>query len=277
MKHISRGRLVAIGATLAVTAMALVPGAWGTAVAQTTPAPTGTATPTATSTPVITIITNPGGATQASTTVTGTGTGTVGDGTRDGGAQVSIPAGSMPAGSTVTVAQPPSFANLVRVDSKTAAVTIPVLMSLTATAPDGSAITEFDEPVTVRVNVPDSLWAQVQRLAGSSPAVFVQNVNPTTGKITTIACTLVDAARGIVDCSLPHFSDWALIVEFEVEEGTDPGAIAAGLSDFVPTPANTGIAAADGTSRSTTMWMLAGLSAVALAAGGGALAYRRMR
>jgi hypothetical protein len=291
---VSTAKIVAIGATIAVTLLALLPGAWSTAVAQTagtaTPTPTATATatttatatptasstatatatatPTATKTPVVNVIQNPGGGSTQTTTVTGTATATVGNSATDGGVSLSIPAASMPAGSTVTVTAPPTLTAVTTTSGATASVTIAAIMNLEAVDSDGDPITEFAEPVTVRVNIPEEVWATVLANTSANPTVKVSTFNVATGTTTVVECTVVNMATGVVDCALPHFSQWALEVGFAVPEGTDPGDVAPSDTGSVPVPADTGtgVAATEqsaGTNIALLLVAVAGLAAVA--------------
>ncbi|MCA9846823.1 MAG: hypothetical protein KC458_02015 [Dehalococcoidia bacterium] len=251
--------IIAIGVAVALALLALLPGTWGTALAQTAGTPTATIT-----------IVNPGA--QSTATVVGTATATVGNSNNDGGASVSVPAGSMPSGSTVTVTSPPAFAGFVRVGTgaNKGIVTVPVVMNLEATDGDGNEVTSFTEPVTVRVNVPDSLWAQVLRLSGTAnPVVKVQNINPSTGVTTTIECTLVDSATGVVDCALPHFSEWSMEIEFDTAPGVDVVEEFGG-SGVVPSPADTGMGVTEESGATNPLAIALGVLALAGIAGAGA-------
>ncbi|GMU39282.1 MAG: hypothetical protein AMXMBFR23_01480 [Chloroflexota bacterium] len=281
MKQIPLRGFVAIGASLAVAALALLPGAWGTALAQTTPPPPPPAQVT------ITVVVND----EEQTIVT----------TPGGLATVELPAGSQITSITVTVTTTPG-----ELASTTTGASIAVAEFLETTP---SVVAGLEVGYVFEILFGGNVRAigaggpalvmdhaavlqmsrEVLQTTGPvvlpTPAVARLNLLPETlaqvgGDLSRISVILVDPATGIIETMtmLPSPGPGQIAFEF-----TKQGAYAIMVNPItvgdigVPAPANTGIAAADSTSRGASMWMLAGLGAVALAAGGGALAYRRTR
>lgn len=266
----STGKVVALGVAIAVALLAMAPGKWVSA--QEGYGGQTTATPTAT--PLITVIENPG-AQEVSTTVSGTDTATVGS-NADGSVSLSIPAASMPGGSTVTVTQPPFIHGESLLEGGgTVEIRLTAYMNLEAVDSNGDPITEFDEPVTLRVNIADTAWAIAKQYG--SPTVKVRNRNQGTGEVTTVTCDVIDAEAGIVECELPHFSEWDVLIAFSVPEGTDladltPGSTidGDGGGEVTPRPADTGAGVFDATPAEggSNMGVLLGAAAALAVAGG---------
>lgn len=260
---------VAFGIAL-VVAVALMPGSWQTAIAQT--AGTPTASPTATSTTLP--------ATGGTVTVPNAGlTLNFGQGALAANTKVDFtPLVSAPLTTPTTTAG----LALAAQQTNTAAVqalaqqnvppppgvsggtgVIQSLFQLDATnTTNNTGVTTFGAPVTLAIVVPPNTLS----LAGGSLAnVQVFRFNETTRVWTQVACT---AGAGGLSCSTTGFSIWALVV---ATQATGP----AQQAPVAPRPAATGTGVTD---DSTSLMSIVILVLVAGGlVGGGAYAVQRRR
>lgn len=258
----ARGRLIASVAAMAIALLALAPGAWSVARAQTAGTPTPTPTPTSTTVP----------AGEGSTTEpTSDTTLTVDPGTfavdvtitytprADTSSTVGTPAAAQTMQAQLQILGVPPPPAVASGDSEIAEI-----FELDATQVGGGEIDEsgFLKPVEISID----LTPEILALAGGNALnVTLQFFDEATGLWTPVSCAASGAA---LVCQLPHFSVWALIV-----------AAAAPAPPPAPAPAPTGTGLLDdGESRSALPLVLAGVLAAGLVGGLGAkLALARRR
>lgn len=199
---LSTGKIVAFGAVIAVTLLALLPGAWSAAVAQTA----GTATATTTTQPTV-VVTNEASAqvsTTATTTIQTTG---VGDSSSDT-LTVTVPAGALPANASVSMGVITNSSSLQRQVPPPAGTSLILPLEITATAADGTPITgNFSAPVTIEIEIPDigitgnltmafwngAQWVQIPTVVTRNPATGRLTVTATVTHFTVFAILQTDA------------------------------------------------------------------------------------
>ena len=250
------GRALALGLAITIALLALLPGSWGDALAQTAGAPTTTATPTSTSV-----------AAGAAATVAPAPNKTI-----------RIPAGAINEAATIT-SQPildNDSGQAIAVAEVFASINVPTpdevedggsvvisVFSLDALDADGNEVT-FDEPVEMDFEISPEVLAAA---GGDASNVVLQFFDEDSGEWTPVSCT---GSGTTVTCSLPHFSIWALTVRTQA-------AGQAGTPATTPSPANTGMGDAGTDSGATnTVAILLGAVALAGVVGvGGRFAVRR--
>lgn len=269
--HFSTGKVIAFAVAIAVALLALVPGAWGPALAQTagTPTPSPTATATATTVPA-----------GASATVVAAPNKTV-----------SIPAGAVPVEATVTFqpaadveSDPTSAASQTVVASALLALDVPIpaevqsgggviasVFVLEALDADGNEIS-FDEPVTMTFDLTPEILAAA---GGDANNVVLQFFDEDTGQWTPVSCT---GSGTTLTCELPHFSVWALVIQTGDDAAPPQEGTATATPATTPGPAATGSGVFGSEDGSNMGLLLAGIVAVVVLGGAGArLAVRRSR
>jgi len=251
------GRVVAIGVAVAIALLALMPGTWGAALAQTagTPSAGTTATPTATTVPA-----GESATIQAASDKT-----------------ITIPAGALSEDATLT--SQPIFDNETADEIATAAIfaslDIPTpdevedgaavvisIFQLDATDADGNDIA-FDEPVEMTFELTPEVLAAA---GGDANNVVLQFFDEDTNQWTAVSCS---GSGTTLTCQLPHFSVWALTVRTQQETG--PGQAA------TPAPADTGMGATSDTGATNVTAIVLGIVALAGIAGVGSRLVLRRR
>lgn len=255
------GRIVAFGAAVAVTLLALLPGAWSAAVAQTAGTPTPTATATATTTTV---------AAGASATIQ------AGD-----DLQINIPAGATSELVEVTFqpvldetddpTSPSAQAAVAQAlialgvpspsDVNSGDAVIASLFLLEAVDADGNDVT-FDEPVILTFDLTPEILAAA---GGNANNVVLRFFDEATQEWTAVPCS---ASGSTLTCELMHFSVWALLIQDEAPAQATPTA---------PAPADTGTGIIEGGSGSTdgVLLLVAVLGLAGVAGLGARFAVRR--
>lgn len=275
-------RIWVVSSVALVAALALLPGSWQVAVAQTgSPAPTATATFTATPTATSTTLPTTGG----TVTVPNAGlTLNFGQGALGANTKVDFtPLVSVPPLSPTATALTQGQQTLTAQQTNTAAVNalaaqnvppppvvasgggvIQSLFQLDATnTTSNSRVTVFNAPVTLAIVVPPGTLS----LAGGNLAnVQVFRFSETTRTWVQVSCT---TGAGGLNCSTPGFSLWALVVATQLAAGPAQQAPAG------PRPANTGTGVAD--DSNSLVPMLALVLAAGSLVGVGAYAMRRRR
>ncbi len=290
-------------ATLVVVAIALLPGTWSTAVAQTGGgeiAPTSVSTSTATSTTTVTSTTTSTATSTAAPTATSTTLPAAGGSVTVPNAGLTINFGQgalstntkvdftplVPAPTTTTTtpqqAQQTSTAAVQSLTSQnvppppgvggTGGSLIQSLFTLDASSTtNGEKTNTFNAPVTLAIVVPPATLG----LAGGNLAnVQVFRFNETNRAWVQVACSA--SATGL-SCSTSGFSIWALVVATPAGGQIAPaiGTDAGGATPVTPRPANTGTGVTpDSTS---TLSMLAAILAAGSLLGAGAFAVQRRR
>lgn len=242
-------KVVALSVAVAVTLLALLPGAWSAAVAQT--AGTATATPSATAT---------------STTVPAGASATVQAGTTQ---TINIPAGAF--SENVLVTFNPIIVDGDTIETTLGPITLPEqdtqvvlqVFELSSLLPDGSEV-DPDEPIEMTFDIDD---ATLLAAGGDLDRVVLQFFDEDTGQWTSVECS-GDAVAGTVTCLLPHFSVWALVILDEAP------------AEAIPAPADTGsgvFGAESGNSTNIAVLLIAIAGLAAVAGAGARFAVRRSR
>lgn len=243
------GRVIAIGVAISIALLALLPGSWGDALAQTAGQPTTTATATSTVVSVDTeatvatapnkVITIPAGALSEDATI------------------ISQPILDNDSGEPVAVAEVFASVNVPTPEEvEDGSAVVVSVFSLDALGADNEEVT-FDEPVQMTFELsPEILTAA----GGDANNVVLQFFDEDTGNWTAVECS---GSGNSVTCSLPHFSVWALVVRTQTAATSDPEQA------VTPAPANTGMGST-GTGASDSTAILLGLLASAGLAGAGA-------
>ncbi len=253
---LSRGKITAVAAALAVALLALAPGAWSPALAQTAGAPTPTPNPVVIPPQTFTMQGGLASAFEAGPSVT-----------------LNVPAGAFQAGTTVEIASVVVPENLLNRSVLEADLGIRGITSLPPAAEEGGFVLSVfnltaqaggsevspDEPVTMSFELtPEQLAA-----AGGDPnnaGLQFWDAQATPPAWVQVECT---GSGTTVTCTLPHFSTWALTLQAPAAGGDDQGA------PVTPAPADTGtgLVGTEGGAGSN-LGLLLGLAAVLAAAGG---------
>lgn len=247
------GRVVAIGVAITIALLALLPGSWGNALAQTAGVPTTTATPT--STAVVA---------GASATVAPAPNKTI-----------RIPAGAIGENATITsqpivdndsgsdIAVAEVFASInvpTPEDVESGDAVVISVFSLDALDANGDEIT-FDEPVEMDFELSPEVLAAA---GGDASNVSLQFYDEDAGTWTSVECT---GSGSTLTCSLPHFSIWSLTVLTQAP-GQAPGQAA------TPSPANTGMGTAESGATDTLAILLGAAALAGIVGVGGRYALR---
>lgn len=252
----THGKVIAFGIAIAVALLALAPGTWAPALAQTAGTPTPEPTAAATETTV------PAG--EAATLEAGAGK------------TIDIPAGATTVEATVSFtpavdveSDPTGQASQDAVTSALATLGVSVpdeveagdavvasVFLLEAVDADGNPIT-FDEPVTMQFDLTPEILAAA---GGDANNVELQFFDEAADAWVPVACT---GSGNTLTCELPHFSVWALVVQTAASDGD------AGDNQVVtPVPANTGSGVSEAGGSGTNLGLLMGVLALIAVAGG---------
>lgn len=231
-----------IAASCAASALALgalMPGAWGTAVAQ-------TSGPAAPQEPTVTVIN------EVVETVSSTETTTLETGADGDTISVSIPAGAMPDGTSVSVGVITNLDELRQQAPPPQGTSLVFPVEINATRPDGSLITDnFAAPVTISIEIEDF---------GVSGDVVMAFWNGFEWEEVSATVTVDPVSgRATVTATVNHFTVFALFQREPV-----------GANQAVPVPADTGMGAADASANTTAYIALAGVLAAIVVTGAGA-------
>lgn len=280
------GKTVAIGIAIAVALVALLPGAWGTALAATAgdpdpaPSPTSpapsptTGTTTAPSPTTVTVGVTPGQTTTAS----------LGESTA-GSKTVSVPAGAF----TQNVEIRTEIREFVRQIAGPIIINHPITGEPLITVP-AVEVTDVDlvdvSTVVLEVFDLDALTAGGESVQPGEPVTLSFELTPETlaaagGNPDNVRLAFFDedadrwqdvscnASGTTLSCTLPHFSLWALYAVTEAPAGP-PAA--------VPVPADTGMGTTTSEGGSAALMLIGGVMAIAAVTGIGArFATRRIR
>jgi hypothetical protein len=244
----STGKFIASGAAITVALLALLPGAWGSALAQTAGAPTPTPAPVIIPAQTFTLSGSEEAVLQPAPSVA-----------------IVVPPGALPAGTTLSVASvdtSPENVDVLRNDLASLGIT-----SLPPAADDGGLVLSVfnleaalggnavavDQPVSMTFDLtPEQLAAAGGDANNATLQFWDTQASPPAW--TPVECS---GAGTSVTCTLPHFSLWALTIA------------APTASVVVPAPAPTGVGAA-GSERSHATLLLTGAVALIGLAGLGA-------
>jgi len=254
MQNISlnRGKVIAFSAAIALGLLALLPGTWGSALAQTSGTPS--ATPDTVTIPTTEFVFD-GGDAAPSFEVTPT-------------ISLQIPAGALPDGTTITVGSVdtnPADLGLLASDLAGIGIT-----SLPPAAEDGGFVLSVfnidaltgdeeafvDGPVTMTFDLTPEQLAAAGGDANNAKLQF-WDTEATPAGWTQVTCS---GSGSTVTCTLPHFSTWALTIEVADADGVGE----------VPAPADTGTGLTGDAGGSNVAWLVAALAAVAVVGGAGA-------
>jgi hypothetical protein len=236
-------KVVALSVAVAVTLLALLPGAWSAAVAQTAGTPTATPSATETSTTV------PAG---ASATVQAGETQTI-----------NIPAGAFDENVIITFVPIASDDPTIPLISELPTELVLTVFELSSLLPDGTEV-DPDEPIEMTFEIDASTLALA---SGDLDRVSLNFFDEDTQAWISVECS-GDAVAGTVTCLLPHFSIWALVILDEAP------------AEAIPAPADTGsgvFGAESGNSTNIAVLLIAIAGLAAVAGAGARFAVRRSR
>lgn len=239
-----RGK-VAFALTIALGLFALLPGAWGAALAQTAGQPTSQPTveetvgageqATIPASDQVTIEI-PAGAVAVDAVITFRSAGDASSSDiNDDDVQDTLQQAIVSLGVIVPPAVSSGDALLVQV------------FVLDALDEDGNEIT-FDEPVTIEIELTDEI---LEAAGGDASNIVLQFFDEATNQWTPVACT---ASGNTLSCDVDHFSVWSLVVQVSGTGGT--GA---------PSPSDTGDGVTEGNATAWIVALLAGVAVVGTA------------